>query len=320
MSFVASRSKVGPADTITLSGAFSDKVAGLEVELQSSTRGSAFEPTGQATITDSSGAYTFSYKPGSRVKTSLRVVLVNGDKTVVSRELAITVLEATAIKSHLEGPTEVALDEKVTVIGTVSPAELGRAVTLEATVDGTTWVSVGAPVTTANNGSFTLRAPTTNAGAITVRATVLETPQHAAASGKPMNFFVIDHEAAAHYLSCVKPANEAGDALNTAISRHNAGAISWSALKKATTVYAQGLDEEIRCLKNYSWPSLVAGLISDLARQEAVVYDATKRALSAKTSATYLAAFGTDFRKAGDRGASDGAKIRRGLGLPASTD
>ncbi len=140
VSLVASKYTVGPADTITLSGALSDEKAGLEVELQSSAGGSAFQATGQSTTTDRSGAYTFSYKPKSPGKTNLRVVLVSGAKPVPTHAIVITVLEATEIKSQLRGSSEVSLGERDTVVGVVLPAERGRAVWLETSTDGTTWV------------------------------------------------------------------------------------------------------------------------------------------------------------------------------------
>ncbi len=317
-SLEASRYKVGPGDTITLSGASSDEMAGLKVQLQSSVNGSAFEDTGQATTTDRSGAYTFSYKPRSRGKTTLRVV-INGAKSVTTREIAITLLDATQIESHLRGSSEVGLGERDIIVGTVSPAERGRVVSLETSTDGTTWIAVPAAVTTDADGSFTLRAPTTGAGAMRVRPTVSETPTHTAANGTPIKLFVSDYRAAGNqYLNCIYASNRAGEASNAAISEYDAGVISWSDLKKATKVYAQSVAEQITCLKNYSWPPSVAGPVRDLARQDAVIYDATMEASSAETAASYYAAFGADFRRADDAGQSAAAKIRRKLGLPAS--
>ncbi len=319
VSLVASKYKVGPADTITLSGAFSDEKAGLEVELQSSTGSSAFEPTGQATTTDRSGAYTFSYKPSSPGKTNLRVVLVNGAKPVVTRELVITVLEATAIKSHLSGrPKWVSERETPSSAPSRRQNEAVWCRSKHRPMERPGLRSVAA-VTTDSDGSFTLGAPTTGAGAMKVRPTVSETQTHEAASGAPMKLFVSDYKAAgAQYLSCVYTANKAGEASNAAISKYDAGEISWSALKKTNKVYAQGVAEQIRCLKNYSWPPSVAGLVRDLAQQAAVVLDATMTAISAKTSASYFAAFGAEFRKAEEAGGSDAEKIRRKLGLPES--
>ncbi len=134
-----------------------------------------------------------------------------------------------------------------------------------------------------------------------------------------MKLFVSDYRAAAaQYLSCVYTANKAGEASNAAISKYDAGEISWSTLKTTSKVYAQRVAEQIRCLRNFPWPRSVAGLIRDLAQQAAVVFDATMRAISAKTSATYFAAFGADFRKAEEAGGSAAEKIRRKLGLPES--
>lgn len=320
VTFVASKAKIGPADTVTLSGAFRDAEGGLEVGLESSTGGTAFEPTGQTTTTASSGAFTFSYKPSSPGMTNLRAVLVKGGKSVTTDELTVTVLEATSIKTRLGHSTEVGLGEKGTLVGAVSPAERGRAVTLEASTDGETWVSVGAPATTDGEGSFMLSAPTDAYGAIQVRATAIETLVHEAASGKAFKIFVVDYEAAAaQYQSCVEPANTAGDATNTAVGRYTAGTIPWSALKKTTMLYAQAVADEIRCLEDHSWPPSIAGIVRDLAQQEAVVLDATRKATAAKTSDAYFAAFGTDFRSATDKGASDAKKIRRALELPART-
>lgn len=164
---VASKSRINPGDSVTLSGAFSTRKPGLDVRLESSDgTGATFTATGDAAATDGSGSYTLNYRPDQPGQVSVRIEVTDGTKKTASTPIQLTVLAATTVTARLIGAAEIVLGKRTTMTGHVTPAVLGRAVGMESSVDGAQWTATHSTTATDGAGKFTISVPIEPAGPV----------------------------------------------------------------------------------------------------------------------------------------------------------
>ena len=315
---ISSSEAIGPSQEVTLSGAFSEEKPGLKVQLESAS-GATYTPTGQATSTDNSGAYKFTFTTTSVGKVSLRVLVINGGDRVKSSPVKLTVLNGTGLQARFKGPPEVGLNKSKLVVGEVRPGVSGRKVTLETSLDGSGWAPFGKATTSEADGTYSLPAPTTDVGPVQLRVKVEPTSTSAAATSTTLKLFVADYEAAGKmYLSCVADSNRAVDKLVPATNDLNAGRISLKQMQKLDRKYANALKDTRTCIRNYDWPPSVSRFTREMVDQDAVVIDNQTRMAKAKSLTAYNEiTYSSELAKAFDKVGAAAAQIRRGLGLPA---
>jgi hypothetical protein len=318
---VSADAKVQPGQVVTVSGAFSKHTAGLPVMLQLGGASGMFGDTGQATTTDGSGAYRFTYLPATSGSLTLRAQVTDGKHATLSDAIQVLYLRATTVRAGLpNNPSEIALHAKLALSGTVLPATAGRSVQLEGSPDGAAWTAAaGTATATDAHGAFRLTVPTGSAGPLQLRAVATEADPNAAGTSSVVKVYVADYQAAAkQYLACVTPGNKAADVVNTAANSVDNGTGTLAALDGVTAAYAAALRAQITCFQQYVWPPSVAGLVKDLAAQDAVNADVATQQSRATTIANYAAYNSNPESNAASTAAgADASKIRQALGLPA---
>jgi hypothetical protein len=265
---VADTSTAVPGKPVTVTGTVTPAAAHRVVDLAvATTAGGPYTPAGTAT-TDATGRFQTTWTPtqAGKVWVQATAIELGRDQEAQSTAATVRVRTPATLTLKLSAPT-IRTTTAATVTATVDPP--GGAVTLEKSLDGTTWTPL--PTTRGKDGTATAKVSDLAVGTWHIRGTSAQTDTISAVTGKEATLLVEDYKAAAaKYSAIVGPTNKSIGKLNSLI---DAGA-SLASLKKQVAVVSAGMTREAKDFRAYKgWPRAVAPTIEELAKASVVDAD-----------------------------------------------